>query len=200
VEFEWIGLGAPLEQDQPRTRGKHVTSSDALLVGVARGHLCAYLIEWKLSEEYEFRVWKGKGDSGNIRRNRYASLYNLSGSSFNGTIPLDDLLYEPHYQLLRLRLLGDRMVREKEFGISEAKLVVVCPEENTAYRTKITSDRLLRSLPDAQTVEDVMRSILRDQNGFVVTSPASLVAGIQQAGLGAPIDPWLRYQQDRYGW
>ena len=149
----------------------------------------AYLIEWKLSEQYEFGKWLGDGAGGDTRRNHYVPLYNASDCSFKGDVPLDDLLYEPHYQLLRLRLLGDRMVREKEFGISEAKVIVVCPEENTAYRNTITSGRLLRSLPGARTVEDVMRSILRDPNGFAMTSPASLVASIKQARLGLAIEP-----------
>ena len=36
---------------------------------------------------------------------------------------------------MRQRLLADRMVQERELGIDEAKVVVVVPEQNWAYRT-----------------------------------------------------------------
>ena len=52
---------------------------------------------------------------------------------------MDELLYDPFYQLMRLRLLADRMVRDRELGVSEAKVVVVVPRGNTVYRRRITS-------------------------------------------------------------
>ena len=61
------------------------------------------------------------------RRRRYAHLYKES-PSFNGKAPFDAWLFEPFYQILRLRLLADRMVRNRELGVSEAKVVVVVPE------------------------------------------------------------------------
>ena len=50
---------------------------------------------------------------------------------------MDDFLYEPFYQIMRQRLLADRMVHECELGIDEAKVVVVVPEENWAYRGRL---------------------------------------------------------------
>ena len=34
---------------------------------------------------------------------------------------MDDFLYEPFYQIMRQRLLSDRMVRERELAVYEAK-------------------------------------------------------------------------------
>ena len=41
---------------------------------------------------------------------------------------MDEFLYEPFYQAMRLRLLADRMVRERQLGVSDAKVVVVVPK------------------------------------------------------------------------
>ncbi len=199
VEFEWAGLGGPLEAGRPLTRGENVTSADVLIVAEVRNHRCAYLFEWKLGERYKPGKWLGDGDKGEERRRRYTPLSEARDSSLNGTVPLDDLLYEPHYQLLRLRLLGDQMVRRGEFGVSEAKVVVVCPVENVAYRDSVTSPGL-RKLPELTTVEGVMRALLRDQGGFVMTSPANLVPALRQAPNDIRISQWLDYQNERYGW
>jgi len=40
------------------------------------------------------------------------------------------MLYEPFYQLARLGLLGAKMGREREFGVTEFRIVVVCPTAN----------------------------------------------------------------------
>ena len=113
VEFEWIGLGHSLEGGG--TRGDQNTSIDGFLVAETKsGRRRAYLLEWK-----------------------YAERYRAPFSSFNPfTVPnLCDFLYEPFYQIMRQRLLADRMVQKRELGIDEAKVVVVVPEQNWAYRT-----------------------------------------------------------------
>ena len=166
VEFEWIGLGQSLEGG--RTRGSQNTSIDAFLIAETRsGRRRAYLVEWKYVEQYLSARpdFKGEGTAGDTRRLRYAERYRASFSSFDpATAPeLDDFFYEPFYQIMRQRLLADRMVREREFGIDEAyepfyqimrqrlladrmvrerefgideaKVVVVVPEQNWAYRT-----------------------------------------------------------------
>jgi len=200
VEFEWIGLGGPLEKGREPVRGSGVTSADALVVAAIQRHRRGYLFEWKLGEKYNAGVYKGDGRAGMERRRRYSPLYDAADSSFRGNIPFDVWLYDPLYQLMRLRLLGDRMVQTREFGIDEVKLVVVCPSENTRFLETITSTRMRQSLPQAQTLAHVMGATLRDPGGFVITSPANLIAGIRQAQLGPGLDHWLSYHHDRYGW
>ena len=207
VEFEWIGLGGSLEGG--RTRGSQSTSIDAFLVaetsvGTRRG----YLLEWKYVERYlrgkpEF---KGDGLRGVTRRRRYAERFHAPFSSFNpATAPdLDDFLYEPFYQIMRQRLLADRMVEERELGIEEAKVVVVVPEENWAYRTvsdgrTVTSPTLAQRFPRLEPVEAVMRASLRQPGSqFDMVAPGSLVDAVSQR-LPVETGEWAGYWRDRYG-
>ena len=118
VELEWIGLDHALEGPSVKSRGANSTSVDAFIVVETPGGRRAYLIEWKYVEEYRTEG-KGEGRSGATRRRRYAHLYEES-PSFNGKAPFDAWLFEPFYQILRLRLLADRMVRDRDLGVSEA--------------------------------------------------------------------------------
>ena len=144
VEFEWIGLERSLEGGT--TRGANVTSVDAFVIAETGTDLRAYLMEWKYTEKYTRRNY-GAGRRGGTRRRRYSDLYSAETSAFSGAIPMDDLLYEPFYQIMRNRLLADRMVENRELGISDAKVVVVVPEGNTAYRERITSPPLENRFP-----------------------------------------------------
>ena len=79
---------------------------------------------------------------------RYAEPFHAPYSAFNPhVVPnLDDFLYEPFYQVMRQRLLADRMVQKREFDVDEARVVVVVPEENLAYRT-VGSGRTVTTPP-----------------------------------------------------
>jgi hypothetical protein len=200
IEFEWIGLEGSLEETANPRRGYGVTSADALMVAVTQRRRRGYLFEWKLGESYKAGLYKGDGSRGQDRRRRYTPLYQAADSSFNGAIRLEDWLYDPLYQLLRLRLLADRMVRRREFGVEEVRLVVVCPMENTAYLGRVTSSGMWKRLPEAQTLAEVMQATLRNPLSFAITSPADLIAAICRAQLGPTLDPWLAYHRDRYSW
>ena len=164
VEFEWIGVPRSLEDGT--TRGSHNTSVDAFLtVETVSGRKRAYLLEWKYVETYLSGrpAFKGDGSQGETRRRRYIDLYNAPYSSFDpATAPeMEDFFYEPFYQLMRQRLLADRMAEQRELGVDEAKVVVVVPEENWAYRavshgSTTTSPPLARRFPELETVSDVM--------------------------------------------
>ena len=194
VEFEWIGL-RPLEEGAAPTRGANVTSVDAFMIGRTSAGLRAYLIEWKYTEDYPVGADKGKGKPGETRRGRYAPLYCADYSSFNGRIPMDELLYEPFYQIMRLRLLADRMVKNRELGISDAKVVVVVPNGNTAYRDTITSP----GLPDLGTVEEVVRATLKEPDrAFATISPEDLLSAVERE-CGDSTYRWATYQRERYG-
>ena len=207
VEFEWIGLGHSLEGG--RTRGSQNTSIDAFLVAVTTaGRRRAYLLEWKYVEQYLSSApeFKGDGSQGVTRRSRYAERYQSPFSSFNpSTTPdLDDFLYEPFYQIMRQRLLADRIVHERELGIDEAKVVVVVPEENWAYRAvthgmTTTSPLLAQRFPQLGTVEAVMRATLREPDAqFDMVAPAQLLDGVARSLPDETVD-WANYWRDRYG-
>ena len=99
VEFEWIGLERSLEGGT--TRGAINTSVDAFAVADTGARRRAYLMEWKYVEDYNSAEDKGLGDKGETRRRRYAGLYTAESSAFSGAVPMDELLYDPFYQLMR---------------------------------------------------------------------------------------------------
>ncbi len=204
VEFEWIGLGHSLEGGG--TRGAQNTSIDGFLVAETKsGRRRAYLLEWKYVEHYlstrpEF---KGEGPKGDTRRSRYAERYRAPFSSFNPfTVPnLCDFLYEPFYQIMRQRLLADRMVQKRELGIDEAKVVVVVPEQNWAYRT-VSDGKATTSPPLAkrfEAVEAVLQAALKDPDTqFDMAAPASMLDVVSQS-LPDETAEWAGYWRDRYG-
>ncbi len=200
VEFEWVGCESCLEGGSG-TRGANTTSADALIVGLTQNGLRrAYVIEWKYVEEYIGAKDKGEGNPGKTRRKRYAGLYNAPYSRFSGKVPMDELFYEPYYQIMRLGLLADKMVQEKEFGITEAKVIVVCPQGNTAYRETITSPALRQRFPDHTTVETMIKSTMNKPDGFAMVATESLVPLIRESTAGAKLSDWVAYQHERYGY
>ena len=207
VEFEWLGIPRSLEGGT--TRGAQNTSVDAFLIAeTLTGRRRAYLLEWKYVEQYlrtrpEF---KGEGKSGDTRRRRYAAPYHASFSSFKpGTAPdMDDFLYEPFYQIMRQRLLADRMAQQNELEVDEAKVVVVVPEDNRAYRAlsdgrAVTSPPLARRFPHLGTVEEVMRASLKDpETQFKMVSPSLLLEGVVRSLPDETVE-WANYWRERYG-
>ena len=178
VEFEWIGLKHALEGSSVKSRGANSTSVDAFMVAETTAGLRAYLMEWKYVEEYRTKD-KGQGQAGETRRGRYAHCYKES-PSFNGNAPFDAWLFEPFYQILRLRLLADRMVQKQELGVTEAKVVVVVPEENRAYRERVTSPWFRSEYPD-QTVSDIVRrTLVRPQHAYESISQLSLADAVRK--------------------
>lgn len=200
VEIEWIGLVGPLEEGAAPTRGANTTSVDAFMVAQTEAVRRAYLLEWKHVEEYPTRNnYLGNGSRGDTRRSRYSHLYNAESSSFNGSAPMDELLYEPFYQLMRQRLLADRMVAKRELGATEAKVVAVVPKENDAYRNTITSPPLKERFPDLKAVSDVFRATLkRPDDAYAIVCPSTLVAAVERE-CGNAAAEWVAYQRERYG-
>ena len=179
VEFEWIGLGHALEGESVTTRGAVSTSIDAFAVAeTARGRR-AYLIEWKYTESYGSEG-KGVGPSGETRRARYAAPY-VASQAFAKDVPLDAWLYEPFYQIVRQRLLADRMVAHREHGVKEVKVVVVVPEDNAAYRRQVTSPALAAAFPDADTVDGVARATRTETSRWSASTPSPTRCGPRAA-------------------
>ena len=84
------------------------------------------------------------------------------GCPKSGGVPVRTL-----YQIMRQRLLADRMVERRELDVDEAKVVVVVPEQNVDYRRisdgfKTTSPPLADRFPDLETVESMMRAVLKN--------------------------------------
>ena len=199
VEFEWVGLRTSLE-GRPITRGANVTSADALIVAnTNRGRRRAYIFEWKYVEEYPEDEYKGAGKAGETRRTRYAERCQ-SSPLLSGVVPIDELLYEPFYQIVRLGLLADKMIREGEFGVAEARVAVVCPSENVQYRERITSPPLRTRFPESRSVEEVAKRLWRDPATFRMTTPEALSRAVRNVAKGGSLQGWMTYMSERYGW
>ena len=196
VELEWIGLDHALEGPRVKSRGANSTSVDAYMVAETPSGRRAYLMEWKYVEEYRTED-KGQGRQGETRRRRYAHLYEKS-PSFNRKVPFDAWLFEPFYQILRLRLLADRMVHNRELGVSEAKVVVVVPEGNHAYRERVTSPWLAQNFPHHAVSDIVLQTLVDPQHAYVSVSQ-SFLAGSVRKRCGGPANSWRSYQRERYG-
>ena len=207
VEFEWIGLDDSLEGT--RTRGANATSIDAFLVAETdSGRRRAYLIEWKYLEQYLSTrpAFKGSGTAGVVRRLRYGHLYRSRSSSFDleAAPRLEEFLYEPFYQIMRQRQLADRMVERRELDVDETKVVVVVPEQNVDYRRisdgfKTTSPPLADRFPDLETVESMMRAVLKNPDAhFDMVAPHTLVDTVCRE---RPVETalWAEYWRERYG-
>ncbi len=207
VEFEWLGIPHSLEGGN--TRGAQNTSVDAFLVAeTAAGRRRAYLLEWKYVEQYLATRpdFKGEGNAGDTRRRRYQHLFHAPFSSFSPAAApeLDDFLYEPFYQIMRQRLLADRMVERRELNVDEARVVVVVPDDNWAYRTvadgrTTTSPPLIRRFPHLDTVEAVMRaSLKRPDTQFGMVAPSLLLESVIRSLPDETVE-WANYWRERYG-
>ena len=199
VEFEWTGIQGTLEGSG--SRGANATSADALIVAeTIGGTRRAYLFEWKYTEEYRTAHYLGDGKSGATRRLRYERHYLSESGCIDSSIPFDELLYEPFYQIARLGLLGDRMVEEREFGVEEARVVVVCPDDNKSYRETIPSPALARRFPTAKTVDEVARSVWRHTDGVRVVCPKTITRAARSEGVSPGLESWSSYMKERYDW
>jgi hypothetical protein len=202
VEFEWVGWREPLEGGRI-TRGWKQTSADALIVARTARGCRAYVFEWKHCEEYRYPKNKGLGESGDTRRRRYAARYSAPTSAFNGAAPLDEFLFEPHYQIMRLLLLADRMRDEgatETLRVDEARVVVACPVANIDYRNIVKTTPLARRFPQHDTVEEVIRATLKDRTRFAVAAQEDIVAKLRSSTIALRLSFWLDYHQMRYGW
>ena len=197
VELEWIGLDHALEGPSVKSRGANSTSVDAFMVAETSGGRRAYLMEWKYVEEYRTED-KGQGRQGETRRRRYAHLYKES-LSFNGKVPFNAWLFEPFYQILRLRLLADRMVRNRELGVSEAKVVVVVPDGNRAYRERVTSPPLAMTFPNRTVSGIVEETLVHPHRRYVSVSQSNLADSVRSR-CGDETKAWCEYHHNRYGW
>ena len=198
VEFEWIGLAHALEGEEETRRGEFSTSVDAFLVAETQKGRRAYLLEWKYTESYG-KNYKGRGSKGQTRRRRYRKAYAAS-SAFREGVPLDAWLHEPFYQIMRQRLLADRMVARKELGVSEAKVVLVVPDGNAKYRSSLTSPALRAAFPDAASVEEVARAAMNTPDSDFAVVRQQAIGKVVRARCGGAVRHWSEYHLDRYGW
>ena len=194
LAFEWLGIGNPLGETSPkRTRGSYGTSADAYCeIARSDGGRTGLLIEWKYTERYP----DGRRKPGGAH---YAPLLEAD----DGPIDLstcggvEALFVEPLYQLARLQLLAQAMERAPNSGCDRVLVVVIVPEGNLDYRTRVPSSPLRDRFPGVPLAE-LWPRLLRRPDRFALTSFDSLLASFPSGEFPA-IEPALREVRNRYG-
>jgi hypothetical protein len=192
VEFEWVGVSGPLEPGD-FVRGELCTSIDALILGrTAHGGIRAYFLEWKYTERCGERLGPGKNST---RLARYERLYR---SSDLFRLPMESLLYEPAYQIVRSLLLGFRTVKHRELGVTEARTVVICPDANESYRL-LPPEHALAAGKVVSVRDLVCERALLAVSQFRLVSQGQLFDRILASGASTP-EGWVDYHRGRYAW
>lgn len=194
VGFEWIGaqdyLGEWPESGQA-TRGAQVTSADAVMRFEADGRVETLLIEWKYTESYG-RPPDPKSEARRIRR--YGGKAFFPDGPFRADLGLavEDLFWEPVYQMARQQMLAWRMQQAREDGADRVSVLHVSPLGNRALH-QVTPPRLQERGAD---VFDIFRGLLVRPEDFTATSPEQAF-GPTLAQHRA--EPWAAWLLGRYG-
>lgn len=176
LTFEYIGsedfFGEGLRHGQEvgRRRGTNCTSVDAaFLFTTSAGTSELALVEWKFTESY-LTAYDRQPASDAVRIGRYgADLGDPDGPVRADVLPIELLLDEPFYQLMRQQLLAHRLERSHAHGADVVRVLHVLAPDNTGYQ-----DSLVRPEHRAVggSVDEVWTKLLRTPDRFVHVDPA----------------------------
>lgn len=176
IGFEVVSRDSYLNEVDPgkaQTRGANCTSIDAMMTGQLDGNKIQILIEWKYTESYP-NSYKGDGKSGKTRKSRYNDLIADSASPFLKNTNLDQLYFEPFYQLMRQTLLGWQMTskshRQNELKASDWLHLDLIPENNLELRYKVPAPKLPQG-----NLENAWKSVLKNPEKYMMISPQELL-------------------------
>ena len=209
VGFEWIGIHNYLMEhsgDRParcneRSRGANFTSADFIFrFKRTDGKIQVILGEWKYTEDYKSTKSKAIGSSGATRLSIYKPLIRNSGLRLGKKIKLNDLLYEPFYQMMRLQLLAAAMENPTpgegsgEMDADIVSILHVSPSANKDLRNTVTSPTL-RSL--GNDIYDVWDQIAPEGRFHHIDSEKLLNFATSDT-LPAGFDSWAKWMRGRY--
>ena len=153
-----------------RHRGTHCTSVDAaFLFKTPTGVTELALVEWKFTESYLSPQERGTA-SDTSRIARYNDDFcSPDGPIRSNVLPIELLLDEPFYQLMRQQLLAYRLEEARAHGADVVRVLHVLASENSGYQDSLARDehRLIGA-----TVDEVWATILRASDRFVHVNPA----------------------------
>lgn len=127
IQFESVSDVDHLNE-QNTTRGANCTSLDALILAIdSNNNRILFPIEWKYVEAY------GNEDKGlnETRRSRYDDL--IKQSNFLKADKLNQMYFEPFYQLMRQTLWAEQIVKNKEVETIKADIFIhlhIIPSNN----------------------------------------------------------------------
>jgi len=166
---DYFGEGMRHGKDLGRRRGTNCTSVDAaFLHRTSTGATELALVEWKFTESYLTAFARSPGSDA-IRIGRYAAdLAAAHGPVRNDVLPIELLLDEPFYQLMRQQLLANRLEQAGAHGADVVRVLHVLAPENTGYQ-----DSLVRAEHRAvsRSVDEVWAKLLRTPDRFRHVDP-----------------------------
>ncbi|ASB49163.1 PGN_0703 family putative restriction endonuclease [Alkalitalea saponilacus] len=173
IEFEKTGVH-PLGKEKSVQRGANSTSIDSFMIAQKENdEKVLILIEWKYTESYTPNsILNSK--SGTNRLDVYKELLEKDNCPII-TKNLEDLFYEPYYQLMRQTLLGWTMTQNKEYGATDWLHIHVIPEDNKELRERITSSNL-----EGKTLEESWKLQLKNPDKYIVISPQKFLEPINE--------------------
>lgn len=166
---DYFGEGVRGGKEMGRRRGTNCTSVDAaFLYMTTAGTTELALVEWKFTESY-LEAQERNPSSDSVRVGRYAADLDASDSPLApDVLPIEVLLDEPLYQLMRQQLLAHRLERDHVLGADTVRILHVLSPDNTGYQ-----ESLVR--PEHRTigssVDQVWQRLLRSPDRFVHVDP-----------------------------
>lgn len=184
IQFESVSDVDHLNE-QNTTRGANCTSLDALILGKHEdGRNILFPIEWKYVEAYGN---ENKGDN-KTRRLRYDNL--IMKSSFLDSNKIDQMYYEPFYQLMRQTLWAEQMVINKNIETINADDYIhlhIIPSDNNELLHK---DYFKKDLG----MEATWKNCLVDDKKYLIIEPKQLLSKIDNVKYSN----LLKYLSKRY--
>lgn len=166
---DYFGEGVRGGKDVGRRRGANCTSVDAaFLYKTSAGVTELALIEWKFTESY-LDAKDRKSNSDAVRIGRYAADLAASDSPIAlDVLPIELLLDEPFYQLMRQQLLAKRLEHDRVLDAEVVRVLHVLAPENTGYQHSLAraEHRAVGS-----TVDEVWTQLLRTPDLFLHVDP-----------------------------
>lgn len=175
IGFEVVSKHSYLREvaeGKEQTRGANCTSVDAMMAGkLKNGKKIQVLIEWKYTELYS-KSDKSEGSSGTTRKNRYDALINDKDSPIKRIVSIDNLYYEPFYQIMRQTLLAWQMTKNKanELNTDDWLHLDVIPENNLNLRYQVPAPGLKQT-----GIEEAWKSQLKAPEKYIVITPQKLL-------------------------
>jgi hypothetical protein len=192
LAYEWVGTKSYLKERgwSPKSRGKNITSVDALMVVKRRdGQVSLIVIEWKYTECYSGKCLS-ISDKGTKRVEIYRSLLEEPECPIR-VGDYERLFFDPYYQLMRQTLLAWQMIKHRELGATDWVHVHVAPRANVQLLEIITSPRLT----GFRTMEGAWKSVLVEPGKYRLVSPHEALPSIESNN---DMDRWLTWLAERY--
>lgn len=159
-------------EEKEQTRGANCTSQDVMMTGkLKNGKKIQVLIEWKYTELYS-KADKSVASSGETRKNRYNALIEEKDSPIKRTVSINNLYYEPFYQIMRQTLLAWQMTKNKtnELKADDWLHFDVILENNLNLRYRVPASGLIQT-----GIEEAWKSQLKELEKYNVITPQKLL-------------------------